>query len=148
MDMGNLSFWNVYYVNEQYKIWEEKCGDFCMKVFRVQSEAKQKESTADFPVYEAVETARTFMGFMDITPDMVGNGSKEAMLFVRISKDAVLRYAESFEDNPCLIRLGYDQICFSMISQQPRGRIILRIEHGVTVDQLLFYLVKKEESNT
>lgn len=146
--MGDLSFLNVYYVNNEYKIWQEKCGDYCMKVFRVKLQARQKADTAESPVYEAVETEKTFVGFMDITPDMIGSGSKEALPLIRISKDAVLQYAESYEDNPRLVRLGYDQISFSMICQPPNDKITLRREHGVTVDQLLFYLVKKAEINT
>lgn len=144
--MGELSSLNFYFVNEQYKIWEEKCRDYCIKVCRVQFEAKQSAGTAESPVYEAVEISNVFMGFMDITPDMIDSGSKEKILIVRISKDAVLHYAESCNDNQFLQTLGYDTVNFSILSQQPKGRINLRKERGVTVDQLLFYLVKKADA--
>ncbi len=135
----------VYYIDGKRTELDDICRDFCMKVCRVQYEAKKHSNDPESRSYDAVEISNDVVGYMDITSSMIDRKSDDRHLFVSVTKDEVLRYAESFEDNPVLGRLGYDIVTFYMLNQKKEGRIPLRRVGDKTVDELRFYLMKKAD---
>ena len=152
MKASALSFYYPYPSPPIYYIGGEKveldgiCSDFCMKVCRVQYDAVKRGENPESQAYDAVESSNDVVGYMDISASMIDRRSDDRHLIVSVTKEDVLRYAERFDGNPVLNRLGYDNVTFYMLYQQPMGKISLRREHGVTIDELRFWLIRKTDA--
>ena len=152
MKANPLSFYHpypsppIYYIGGLRVELDGICSDFCMKVCRVQCDAVKRCKDPESQTYDAVERSDDVVGYMDISAGMIDRRSDDRHLIVAVTKDEILRYAERFDGNPVLNRLGYDNVTFYMLYHQPKGRIPLRREQGVTVDELRFWLIRKTDA--